>query len=147
MLWPIFGSKTDSSLYRQSGWNFFTNIENRNLDPVFWINKCVDLLNERRKSAKIDDLFVSVRGEPREASKTLISGWIRSLFKDAGISATPGSIRSAVASKNWFDNLPIEEILSRGNWRSQNTFCKYYKKTVLPESTSSSVTKLFKPFN
>lgn len=146
-LWPAFGSKTDSSDYRQSGWRFFPNLDNRNLDPVYWITRLVDLLVDRRNSAEIYNMFVSVRGEPKAASKTVISGWIKTLFKDAGITATPGSIRSAVASKNWVDNFPMEDILSRGNWRSQNTFCKFYRRPVLPVSSSTSVTRFFNPVN
>lgn len=150
VLWPIFGSKTDTSDHRQSGWQLLSNKDNRNLDPVYWIGRTIDLLDSRRSGANLHNLFVSVRGPQKPASKTVISGWIRTLFKDAGIKASPGSIRSAVASKNWVDNFPMEEILSRGNWRTQNTFCKFYRRTILPsssiiDSNSKSVTTLFNP--
>ncbi|CAG4914432.1 unnamed protein product [Colias eurytheme] len=42
------------------------------------------------------------------------SGWIRSILKSVGIAAPPGSIRSAVASRGWLEDRPIEEILQRG---------------------------------
>lgn len=144
-LWPVFGSKTDSSDHRQSGWKLFSNLDSNNLDPVYWINRTIELLKIRRDLAKIHNLFISTRGEAKAASKTIISGWIRTLLKDACITATPGSFRSAVASKNWVDNFPLEDILARGNWKSQNTFCKFYKRTVLPSSSSTSITMLFNP--
>ncbi|CAH2050842.1 unnamed protein product, partial [Iphiclides podalirius] len=40
------------------------------------------------------------KGVVRPASKTMIAGWVRSIFKLAKIDASPGSIRSAVASRD-----------------------------------------------
>lgn len=145
VLWPAFGSKTDSAKFRQSGWRLFSNPENERLDPVFWVKHTISLLENRRAAGNSNHLFINIRGEPKSASRTLIAGWIRSLLSCADIKATPGSIRSAVASKNWLDNYAIEDILARGNWRSQNTFCKFYKREVMPSCSSSSVTRLFTP--
>lgn len=116
--WPQFGSKTDSNSYRQSGWKLLLNNDAQNLNPLFWIERMEMLLNDRRNTAKSFNLFITVRGVAKPASRTVIAGWIKSLFKEAGITATPGSVRSAVASKSWFENHPLDEILSRGNWRS-----------------------------
>lgn len=146
VLWPRFGSKTDSAKYRQSGWRLYANPGKERLDPVFWVKHTISLLENRRNKSNSKNLLVNVRGQPRPASRTLIAGWIKSLLTGVGIKATPGSIRSAVASKNWLDNYPIEEILARGNWRSQNTFCKYYKREIsTANNNSSSVTMLFNP--
>lgn len=146
VFWPIFGSKTDTAKYRQSGWRLFANQGKEKLDPVFWAKLTIFLLEHRRNAAGSNNLFVNVRGEPKPASRTLIAGWIKSLFVEAGIKATPGSIRSAVASKNWLDNYPLEDILARGNWKSQNTFCKFYQREVRTAcNTSSSVSMLFNP--
>lgn len=143
VFWPIFGSKTDSVDYRQSGWRLSTNPGSRNLDPVFWIKHTIDLLNDIRKSSKCNTLFVNTKGKPKPASRTIIGGWVKTIMKDSGITATPGSIRSAVASKNWLDNYPLQDVLSRGNWRSSNTFCKFYRREVMPASVTPSVTALF----
>lgn len=146
--WPVFGSKTDSSNYRQSGWKLLINKDDNNLDPIYCIKKTISLLESRRHMINSTSLFMNLRGEAAPASRTIIAGWIKTLLKDAGISATPGSFRSAVASKNWFDNYPLEDILARGNWRSQNTFCKFYRKEILSNpSTSSSISRLFNPIN
>lgn len=147
ILWPVFGSKTDNSDHRQSGWKLMDNQENKNLSPVYWVRKTVTLLEARRKLAKSSNLFVTVRGQPKPASRTIIAGWIKTILKEAGITATPGSFRSAVASRNWVDNLPLDDILSRGNWRSGSTFTRFYRREILPAtaSVSSNTTSLFNP--
>lgn len=147
ILWPKFGSKTDNSDFRQSGWKLLKNPKCKNLDPVFWVNHCKELLSDRREVANITNLFVHLRGQAKVASRTVIAGWVKSLLTEAGIIASPGSIRSAVASKNWTDNLPMDEILSRGNWRSGNTFRQFYRREVMKAPTYSSITSSFVPFD
>lgn len=142
ILWPVFGSKTDNVDYRQSGWKLLANTGCRSLDPVFWVKHCVDQLRDRRSTANCFRLFMSVRGESKAASRTVIAGWIKTLLTEAGIVASPGSVRSAVASKNWTNNLPVDEILSRGNWRSEHTFRRFYRREVMP-ATNNSVIDLF----
>lgn len=142
--WPRFGSKTDSQNYRQSGWKL-SMAPVRNLNPVFWINQLICILNDRRQSVNCYNLFITFRGDVKAASRALIAGWVKSLLVEANISATPGSIRSAVASRSWIDNYPLEEILSRGNWRSENTFKNFYRREVVPASSKKGITDLFNP--
>ncbi|KOB79390.1 Neuropeptide receptor A33 [Operophtera brumata] len=77
--------------------------------------------------------------QAKAASRTVIASWVKSALAEAGIIASPGSIRSAVASKNWADNVPVDEILSRGNWRSGNTFRQFYR----PHRRMRTVTNCF----
>ncbi|KAL0883525.1 hypothetical protein ABMA27_016890 [Loxostege sticticalis] len=148
VLWPIFGSKTDNATYRQSGWKLFST-DTKNLDPVYWIRQTVSILDSRRKLAKCNNLFVNIRGQSKAASRTVIAGWVKSVLTEAGILSSAGSLRSAVASKNWDNNYPLDEILARGNWRSSNTFSRFYKREVMPASVSNSnsITRLFNPVN
>lgn len=149
IFWPEFGSKTDRDDYRQSGWKLMANNDNVQLNPVFWIENTISLLQSRRDTAGKFNLFVTVRGPAKPASRTVIAGWIKNLFKDANIKFTPGSVRSAVASKNWL-NYPVDEVLARGNWRSNNTFQKYYRREVMPNCDSTNtqlVTRLFRPIS
>lgn len=99
-------------------------------------------LDTRRNNAKSQSLFITVKGVAKAASRTVIAGWIKPLFKEANITAAPGSVRAAVTSKSWLDNVSVEEILNRGNWRSANTFHKFYKREVL-KNDSKTVTQLF----
>lgn len=140
ILWPIFGSKTDSASYRQSGWRLNVNIKSKSLDPVHWINRLIQVGRNRRESADCTNLFITTCGPPKSASRCVISGWIRKLLKDAGVEASAGSFRAAVASKSWIENTPLEDILSRGNWRSHKTFKKFYCRQIVQSGGDNNQT-------
>ncbi|CAK1598123.1 unnamed protein product [Parnassius mnemosyne] len=81
IFWPEFGSKTDRSDYRQSGWKFVANNTHCNLNPLFWIEQTITLLNERRSSARSSNLFITLRGAAKPASRTVIAGWVKTYFQ------------------------------------------------------------------
>ncbi|XP_049870954.1 uncharacterized protein LOC126370212 isoform X1 [Pectinophora gossypiella] len=132
IFWPKFGSKTDTPSHRQSGWLLKSSEDQiQRLNIVFWVKRLISVTNTRRVSKNIESLFITTRGAVKSASRSIIAGWIRTLFKEAGISASAGSFRAAVSSDMWSSNLfNIEEVLKRGNWRSRNTFINYYFKEV-----------------
>lgn len=139
IFWPIFGSKTDSISHKQSGWQIKGN--GNGFDPVSWIEKLILISNPRREAIEnLSTLFISTRGRVKAASRSIIAGWIRTAFKEVGIHASPGSIRSAVSSNSWENNLPLEDLLARGNWKRKDTFFKYYFKEI-QRSKSSNVGK------
>lgn len=151
IFWPLFGSKTDKFTSRQSGWKVL-NLQNDSLNLYFWIKRLIVLSQHRRGSRKeLTCLFISTRGQVRPASKTVMAGWVKSVVQEAGITASPGSIRSAVGSKRMTSNVPIEDILACGNWKNKKNFFKYYlkeieKAPVDPESSDTSNTlKCFVP--
>lgn len=147
-LWPAYGSKTDTANRRQSGWKLMHNKDNKNLDPVYWVNHLIQLSQSRRSETTADHLFLSTFGKPKPATRTIISGWIKKLLREAGIEDTPGSIRSAVASKNWTENFQLDDILARGNWQSANTFRKFYCREIIPTVQNPSlITSCFEPVN
>lgn len=142
ILWPQFGSKTDCKDYRQSGWKLMANSQNQNLNPVYWVSKTITILNERRRSSGKSNLFITLRGPPSPASRTVIAGWFKSLLKAADISATPGSVRSAVASRSWIDNFSLDDILEKGNWKSVKTFQKFYRREVMTSSLKNNTDRI-----
>lgn len=146
ILHPSFGSKTDTCSYRQSGWKLLKH-NNSNICPIYWLRKVISLGAERRTAECNNSLFISIRGPNQGASRTIIGNWVKSVLKDAGISASPGSVRSAVASLNWYENFPVEEILARGNWRRENTFAKYYQKQIIGKTgpSESNLSVHFEP--
>lgn len=137
-LWPTFGSKTDSAAHRQSGWLLSEHPE-KSICPVTWVKKLISLAQFRRKEGKITNLFVSIIGQTKPASRTIIGGWIRSVLKEAGVDAPPGSFRAAVASAGWLENQPMEEILTRGNWKSGNTFKNFYCREIMKPNRGSQL--------
>lgn len=135
IFWPKFGSKTDSTSHRQSGWLLKRGENNLDikLDLVHWVKKTVSITRTRRNTSCHNSLFITTRGRVKNASRTVIAGWIKTLLKEAGISATAGSFRAAVATNNWIGNHSnIDEILKRGNWRSKNTFFQHYFREIKP---------------
>lgn len=145
ILWPRFGSKTDRSDFRQSGWKLLRNENIKNLDPVFWVKQCIKLFNQKRNSLNNYSLFVNLRSDTKAASRTVIAGWVKSLLSEAGIIAAPGSVRSAVASRSWADNVSVDEILLQGNWRSGDTFRRFYRREVVQAPVSSGISNCFRP--
>lgn len=137
IFWPAFGSKSDSPRHRQSGWEL-TSSEDDCFDLVRWVKCLIQCSSVRRKARnELSNLFITTRGEVKAASRTVISGWIRTAFQSAGIDCSPGSIRSAVASNSFEKEVPLDKILARGNWRSSNVFFKHYCKLVERRCTAN----------
>lgn len=139
VFWPKFGSKTDKSDVRQSGWRLTCNADQPAIDPVYWVKRVIELSASRRSQCKSDHLFITACGAPKPASRAVIAGWVKRLLEEAGIQASPGSTRSAVASKSWVSNCPLDDILARGNWRSQDTFKRYYCREIKPSQHQTNV--------
>lgn len=146
ILWPAFGSKTDTANRRQSGWKLLQNKENKSLDPVHWVKHLIHLSRPRREVISSHNLFLSTFGDPKPATRSIIAGWMKKTLKDAGIQGTPGSFRSAVASKNWMEQFHLDDILLRGNWKSANTFKKFYCREIRADASKTDlITTLFEP--
>lgn len=128
--WPMFGSKTDGTRGRQSGWLLHKS-DNGTFDLVSWVRSLIDVTSVRRKSQDdLFNLFITTRGKVKAASRAAIAGWLKTSFNDIGVNCTPGSIRSAVASYDYARDTPLDEILKRGNWKGSTNFFKHYCKTV-----------------
>lgn len=138
-LHPVFGSKTDSATFQQSSWVLLTS-QNQNTNPLYWLRMLKNLSKERRGS--LTNLFITTRDPVRAATPTIIGGWVKRVLSDAGIQASPGSFRSAVSSLNWLENYPINDILSKANWRHESTFRKFYRKEIRSRNEMSSVHSL-----
>lgn len=113
-LQPTFGSKTNASANRQSGW-LVLKYSNQQVCPVTQIKRIIANSQVRRNKETRTGSFITINGNPHLASRTAIGGCIRSVLKEAEITAYVGSFRSAVTSVSWVEIHPIDEILSRGN--------------------------------
>ncbi|CAH2089773.1 unnamed protein product [Euphydryas editha] len=127
---PAFGSKTDRHDYRQSAWKLSKHPD-KNICPVSLVRCLIEITKQRRSDLRdLDNLFITICNKVKSASRTVIGNWVRTVLKDSGIDATPGSCRSAVASLGWLDNQPLDDILARGNWKSSTTFFNHYCKII-----------------
>lgn len=130
IFWPRFGSKTDNAKFRQSGWQLHCSGDPA-LSLVIWVKNLISVTANRRKACEgLDALFISTRGTVKAATRTIIAGWLKAPFAELGINCSPGSIRSAVASYDFQQNVPLDIILQRGNWRGSENFFKHYCKEV-----------------
>lgn len=121
----MFGAKTDNGPRRQTGLKLLPN-QQSSLCPVKWVRLLIQVTRDRRIKETNNHLFITIKGMAKPASRTLIGGGVRSVLKNAGIDASPGSCQSAVAFLAWLENRPIEEILERGNWKAVETLRKHY---------------------
>lgn len=127
---PAFGSKTDRHDCRQSAWKLSKH-PNKNICPVSLVRCLIEKTKQRRSDiSDLDNLFITICNKVKFASRTVIGNWVRTVLKDSGIDATPGSCRSAVASLGWLDYQPLDDILARGNWKSSTTFFNHYCKVI-----------------
>ncbi|KAL4719229.1 hypothetical protein ACJJTC_006923 [Scirpophaga incertulas] len=84
MFWPAFGSKTDRTTRRQSGW-LIQRSDNLDLDMVRWLKLLLQLSSSRRGARiSLDNLFITTRGEVKPASRTVIANWIKPVFIELG---------------------------------------------------------------
>uniref|UniRef100_A0A146LBF3 Tyr recombinase domain-containing protein n=1 Tax=Lygus hesperus TaxID=30085 RepID=A0A146LBF3_LYGHE len=145
VFWPQFGAKTDRPSFQQSGWRLSPDPNNPLWDVVSWVQLLLRLRRLRCGTMPIHNLFVSSRGRVKPASRAVIAKWVATALNAAGIEATPGSFRSAVNSHLARSHMPIDDILSRANWRSSDTFLRHYyrpisapaKKDVAQDPTAS----------
>lgn len=57
VFWPAFGSKTDTSGHRQSGWQLKQNPSNPLFDLLFWVRKLISLSSARIGKKDVKSLF------------------------------------------------------------------------------------------
>ncbi|CAB0012212.1 unnamed protein product, partial [Nesidiocoris tenuis] len=129
-LWPSFGSKTDGPTRIQSGWLLKADPTRPIWNIPAWIDTYLMLRSKQCGSEQVPALFISSRGMVKPASLGTIVGWVSTALLAAGISATPGSTRSAVSSALARTHTPLYDIMARANWRSSTTFLRHYYRPL-----------------
>ena len=83
-----------------------------------------------RKDQQKGQLLLSFVKPHNEVKKSTISGWLKEVLKQSRINVEHFKAhlaRSASSSKAQMSELPVEQILKRGNWSSKSTWQKLYK--------------------
>ena len=83
-----------------------------------------------RKDQQKGQLLLSFVKPHNEVKKSTISGWLKEVLKQSRINVEHFKAhlaRSASSSKAQMSELPVEQILKRGNWSSKSTWQKFYK--------------------
>ncbi|CAH2104341.1 unnamed protein product [Euphydryas editha] len=83
---PAFGSKTDR--------HELSKHPDKNICPVSLVRCLIEITKQRRSDLRdLDNLFITICNKVKSASRTVIGNWVRTVLKDSGIDATPGSCR------------------------------------------------------
>ncbi|KAF6198242.1 hypothetical protein GE061_007989 [Apolygus lucorum] len=145
VFWPEFGAKTDNASYRQSGWRLSPDPNNPLWDIVKWTKLLLHMRHSRCGSKHITRLFISSRGRVKAATRAIIAKWVATALTAAGIEAAPGSFRSAVNSHLARLQVPLDDTLSRANWKSSGTFLKHYYRPISGSSNCDIGISSFMP--
>ena len=104
-------------------------------DPRICVMRYLSEYLKRTKDMRHDHykLLVSYRRPHRSVSKDTVSRWLKTELKLAGIDTSTfsaHSTRAASTSAAKAQKLSITTIMDRSGWSSENTFTKYYNKTI-----------------
>ena len=110
------------------------NIGNENIDNV----ACTTAYLEKTKDLRGDEtqFFLSYIKPHKALKSCTIANWLKSLMEMAGIDISifkPHSTRGASTSKANKYSPSIDQIISKGNWKSCKTFQKFYNRPVNAE--------------
>ncbi|VVC93922.1 unnamed protein product [Leptidea sinapis] len=104
---PAFGSKTDKHDCRQSAWKLSEHPD-KNICPVSLVRRLIEKTKQRRSDiTDLDNLFITICNKEKSASRTVIGNWVRTVLKDSGIDASPGSCR--VSGTEYRDTMTVDE--------------------------------------
>jgi hypothetical protein len=123
---PRFGSKTDGKgrdSYVQPKQTFYAN-ECWAVNVPRIVRCYLQLTKKYRKSETA--LLLSARDGHSPASAQTIAGWVRSRLEMAGVSASAGSTRSAVATSACLAGCRVQDVMDNGNWRQERTLLRHY---------------------
>ena len=93
-----------------------------------------------------DSLFITTTPPFKGASSTTIARWVKETLANSGVDLTmfsAHSVRGATTSKMYDLQIPVNDIMQKAMWKSENTFTKFYKKSILPKDISSQVLSSF----
>jgi len=125
---PRFGSKTDGKgkggRFVQPKMGFRRNSTSWALSVPDVVKSYLRITKEHRGATT--SLFVSDAVPGKPASVVLLRRWIRSLLEEAGIAASAGSTRSAVATASGLAGCSLRDIMRNGNWRSHAVVRRHY---------------------
>lgn len=103
------------------------------LCPVQVIQHYLDVSDQAR-SESARALFISSKGD--DAAIETLKHWVSTLLELAGINASPGSCRSAAASKAFEENFSVDKIMDSAGWASEILFANFTSAMFCPNVLS-----------
>jgi integrase len=112
-----------------------------NLCPVRTIKQYLDRVKNLR-DRKSKNLFIITRKPYTDAAEDTLANWAKSILKEAGIdtgSHKVHSLRGVSSSKALEAGASIDDIMKHANWRSKDTFTKFYHMKTSEKSYTEKV--------
>ena len=77
-------------------------------------------------------LFISYTRPNKRVTASTISRWLKGVLSSSGVADCfkPHSIRGAVTSRDKRSGLPINTILAKAGWATENTFKRFYDRNI-----------------
>lgn len=111
------------------------------LCPVDCLGWYVTITGPSRNAANRDELFMSLKPPFRSITSSTIGHWIKSVLAESGIdpSFSAHSTRGAAASHALSQGISVDSILKTGDWSSESTFTRFYRRDSLSASLPGAV--------
>ena len=111
-----------------------------NLCPVSCTSAYLQRTASRRGADNANRLLLSLIRPFGAVSGSTVARWIKATLERAGIDIaifTAHSVRGAASSGALARGIPIEDILRAGDWSSNQTFARFYHRTVPAPSNNT----------
>lgn len=106
---------------------------NERICPVKLVSRYVELT----KSFETRSPFLFIRSDNgQRITKPTLRKWLIAILEQAGISATPGSTRSAAASFAWSRCRSFDQIAAAAGWLRESTFQLHYRREILRRASN-----------
>lgn len=112
--------------------------------PVETLRDFVSVADQRRKKDGPRSLFIGLRPPYNSVGASTVARWLKLVLNDAGVDTSiysAHSTRGASVSNAANSGVPTEAILVAGNWNSESTFTRFYRRTKTGTSVASALRK------
>ena len=108
---------------------------------LFYLDKTSELRN-----CDNENVFITTTPPFKGAASATIARWVKETLANAGVDLavfSAHSVRGATTSKMSDLQIPVADIMKKAMWKSESTFTKYYKKSVLPKDVATQMLSSF----
>jgi hypothetical protein len=100
--------------------------------------------DQLRQGEKAKSLFIGLRPPHSSVGASSVARWLKFILNDAGVDKSiysAHSTRGASASNAVNSGVPTEAILAAGNWNSESTFTRFYRRAAKGASVDNALHK------
>jgi hypothetical protein len=112
--------------------------------PVETLKDFLIASDQLRQGEKAKSLFIGLRPPHSSVGASSVARWLKLILNDAGVDTSiysAHSTRGASASNAVNSGVPTEAILAAGNWNSESTFTRFYRRAAKGASVANALRK------